>query len=344
MKMKHIGIAGIGAIGSIIGGLLTRAGQEVTLIEPNWREHYEVLKRDGLKLNGPAGDFTVKVNALFVDELKQIDKKLDVLFLAVKSNDTVKMINLLKPYLSKEAWIVSTQNGINEDAIIPIMGKENVLPCVSYTGGALLKPGHAIQHEGYFVIGELDGRITARIQELARILNLVRPAHISENVMLERWQKLSQVTMSVPVACISGLGLGGALLSERTHRLLAIIMTEVIKVAKAAGYPIKSIIDIEAEDIAKLAVAPHPDASRLIFKEGAHFPPGASDAYTNDIKRGLPLEIDYINGYVVTKAKQLGLLAPANEIVTSMIKDIRDGKVKPGIENVERAVKLISES
>ena len=90
--------------------------------------------------------------------------------------------------------------------------------------------------------------------------------------MLERWQKLSQVTMSVPAACISGLGLGESLRTEITHRLLAMIMSEVINIASAAGYKIESIIGIKAADIQKLAAGPQPELSRLIIKEGEKFP------------------------------------------------------------------------
>jgi 2-dehydropantoate 2-reductase len=338
--MKHIGVVGIGAIGGIIGGFLTIAGQKVTLIEPHWREHAEAMQRDGLKLSGPTGEHTVKVKALFIDELEPIRNTIDILFITVKSNDTIEMLARLKPYLAADAWVISTQNGINEDVIIPIVGKVNVLPCVSYTGGALIKPGCVMQHDGYFVIGELDGSTTPRILEMAGILNSVRPTHISANIMLERWLKLSQVTMSVPIACISGLSLGEAFTNEKTHRLLAIIMSEVIAVAGADGYRIESIIGIKAEDIKKLAAGPLPEVSGLIIKQGEHFPPMASDAYTNDIRKGLPLEIDYTNGYVVNKAKQLDVPAPVNEILVSMIKAIRDGKLKAGMENVEKAIFL----
>ena len=51
----RIGILGAGAIGSIVGGLLTKAGHDVTLID-QWPDHVEAMKRVGLRLSGSCGE------------------------------------------------------------------------------------------------------------------------------------------------------------------------------------------------------------------------------------------------------------------------------------------------
>ena len=62
MAMR-IGIIGAGAIGSIVGGMLTKAGHDVTLID-QWPEHVEAMKRPGLRLSGTCGEHIVPEAAL----------------------------------------------------------------------------------------------------------------------------------------------------------------------------------------------------------------------------------------------------------------------------------------
>ena len=185
--MRKIVIAGVGGIGGNMGGHLTRGGQDVTLVCMSWRENAAAIKKSGLTLISPNGtQQTVRPKVIFIDELPRMKEKIDILFICMSSNDTVSTLTRFKPYLAADAWVISPQNGINEDLIIPIVGKEHVVACVSSTGGGFIKPGVVSMHDGYYVIGELDGQITPRIQELAKILNLVVPAKISTNIMQER--------------------------------------------------------------------------------------------------------------------------------------------------------------
>jgi 2-dehydropantoate 2-reductase len=300
------------------------------------------MKRDGLTLKGEAGEQTIKVHVLFFDELSQMKEKIEVLFVTVKSNDTAKVLAALKPYLAKNAWVISPQNGINEDVIVPIVGRANTIGCISYTGGGLLKPGYVIEHLGGLVIGELDGQITPRIKELAQILGLVRKTEISANIMLERWNKLSQVAMSVPTAVISGLSMGHVFVNERTQRLFGCIMSEVAEVAAAAGYKMESVIGVGINQWKGLAKGPMPEVSEVIAQEGAKFPPSGSDPMTNDIKRGRPLEIDFTNGYIVKKGKEVGVPTPVNDLLLSTIREIEGGRRKPSLDNVDEILSLVA--
>src|SRR5258705_12403331 len=86
MTMR-IGILGAGAVGCVVGGLLTKAGRDVTLMD-QWPEHVETLKRQGLRLSGTCGDHQGPVKALHLHEMQRITEPFDALFVAVKSDDT----------------------------------------------------------------------------------------------------------------------------------------------------------------------------------------------------------------------------------------------------------------
>ena len=193
--MKKIAIIGTGAIGTLLGGYISMAGEDITLIGSYWRENIETMRQDGLKIDGCRGEHVVKVKAIHIDELDELGSKIDLLFITVKAYDTERILTLMKPYLKDDAWIVSCQNGIMESVIISTVGKSNTIGCSTTISATLWEPGHVTQTGTpgvlAFTIGELSGQITPRIKELARILELCGKTKITTNIWGELWSKLA---------------------------------------------------------------------------------------------------------------------------------------------------------
>src|SRR5216117_4525938 len=208
MAMR-IGIVGAGAIGSVVGGLLTNAGHDVTLID-QWPEHVEAMRKNGLRLSGTCGDHTVRVNALHIYEAQAISEPFDAVFISVKSYDTEWATSLGIQYLKKpNGVVVDFQHGINDERVAAIAGRERTLGCVITIGAGMYEPGHAMRTDTGtvgFKLGELDGRDTERARALARILSDVAPARVTTNLWGERWSKLAVNCMANPLAGLSGLG------------------------------------------------------------------------------------------------------------------------------------------
>lgn len=121
MAMR-IGIVGAGAIGCVVGGLLTRAGHDVTLID-QWPEHVEAMRKHGLKLSGTCGEHVIPVKALHIHEAQGIREPFDAAFVAVKSYDTEWATELGLRYLKPEGVVVDFQNGVNDDRVAAIAGR-----------------------------------------------------------------------------------------------------------------------------------------------------------------------------------------------------------------------------
>src|SRR5262249_17740396 len=156
-----------GAIGSVVGGLLTKAGHDVTLVD-QWPEHIEAMKKVGLRLSGTCGEHLVPVRALQLHELQSVDAPFDAVFLAVKSYDTDWAAELAAQYLKPDGVIVDFQNGINDERVAAVAGRERTLGCVIAISAGMYEAGHAIRTDTGqvgFYIGELDGRDTPRAQE-----------------------------------------------------------------------------------------------------------------------------------------------------------------------------------
>src|SRR6266571_1995345 len=247
--IQRIAIIGAGAIGCVVGGMLTRAGRDVTLVD-QWPEHVETMKKAGLRLSGTCGDHVVPVKALHIHELQSVTKPFDAIFISVKSYDTEWATAMALRYLTPEGVVVDFQNGLNDERMAAVAGKHRTLGCVITIGAGMYEPGHAMRTDTGtigFKIGELDGQDTPRARELARILSDVAPAHVTTNLWGERWSKLAVNCMANPLAGLSGLG-SAEVRSEPLPRRIAIhIAAEVVEVGRASGYEIEPIYGIAAQ-------------------------------------------------------------------------------------------------
>src|ERR671937_899738 len=139
MKTR-LGIVGAGAIGCVVGGLLAKAGHDVTLLD-QWPEHVETIRRRGLRLTGTCGDHTIAVTALHLHEAQSIIEPFDLLFIAVKSYDTEWATRLGVQYLKDDGLVVDFQNGINDHRVAAIAGAHRTLGCVITIGAGMYEPG-----------------------------------------------------------------------------------------------------------------------------------------------------------------------------------------------------------
>ena len=132
----RIGIVGAGAVGSVVGGLLARGGHDITLIDP-WPEHISKIQRDGLIIETPGKTHITHPNAIHICDLPQIHKPFEAAFIAVKSYDTIWATALMLNYVAHpDGFFVDFQNGINDERMSSVAGKERSLGCVITIGVA----------------------------------------------------------------------------------------------------------------------------------------------------------------------------------------------------------------
>ena len=169
MTMR-IGIIGAGAIGCVVGGLLTKAGHDVTLVD-QWPEHVEALKARGLRLSGTCGDHHIPVRALHIHELQGVRRPFDAVFVAVKSYDTEWAAELGLRWLTPDGVVVDFQNGVNDERVAALAGRGRALGCVILIGAGMYEPAHAMRTDSGkigFKVGEHDGSDSARARERSR--------------------------------------------------------------------------------------------------------------------------------------------------------------------------------
>ncbi|AMM21644.1 hypothetical protein AX769_17715 [Frondihabitans sp. PAMC 28766] len=179
-----ITIIGAGAIGGTIGAHMFRAGHDVTLCDAD-PEYVAAIQKDGLRIEGPVEEFTVRVPAITPDELPDT---IEHAIVAVKSLHSQSAADLLRDRLAPDGYVLTVQNGLTADAMIEAVGRERVLSSFVNFGADVMGRGRVMQGNiGTFRIGEIDGGvITDRVRELADALPYAEP---TDNVLGYLWGK-----------------------------------------------------------------------------------------------------------------------------------------------------------
>ncbi len=328
----RIGILGAGAIGSIEGGLLTKAGHDVTLID-QWPEHVEAMKRVGLRLSGSCGEHVIAVKALHLHEAQSVDEPFSAVFLAVKSYDTEWATHFALGLLGRarggsHGIVVDFQNGINDERVAAIAGRERTLGCVITISAGMYEPGHAMRTDTGqigFKIGEHDGRDTERARELAAIMSAVAETKVTTNLFGERWSKLAINCMANPLSGLTGLGT----LAVRTEPKIAAVGVhlgaEAIMVGRAVGYEVEPIYGIPTQRYVDAyrgaGLAALLDEIAAIARQRG----GGEPSLLQDVRKKRRTEIDYLNGYVCEQGKKHGVPTPFNDAVVATIRALGVG-------------------
>src|SRR5262245_20130823 len=340
----RIGIIGAGAIGSVVGGMLTKAGRNVTLID-QWPEHVEAMRRQGLRLSGTGGVPAIRGKAIHVHELQSVTQPFDAAFVALKSYDTEWATALMLPYLARPGGvIVDFQNGINDERVAAVAGRGRTLGCVITIGAGLYEAGHAMRTDTQsigFKIGELDGKDTERARWLAGVMNDVAGAKVTINLFGERWSKLTVNCMANPIAGLSGLGSAEVRSMPGPARVAMQVAAEAISVGRACGFEIEPIYGIDTQRFVDAAAGRGTDQLLADMADSAKGLAGGRPSMLQDVMRGRRTEIDYLNGYVVDQGHRMGVKTPFNEMIVRLIHQHGVGTLEPSLENLDPLLRML---
>ena len=337
---KHIVFVGAGAVGGYVGAHLARAGEDIALVDP-WAEHVNTINRDGMRLGGSQGDHVVRVKAMHLHEAQSfVRKPIDIAIICTKSYDTEWAALMIKQYLKPQGFIVSMQNGVNEERIAGVAGWGKTVGCIISTISVnCYKAGHISRyqqpggdHHQVFRVGEVHGGVTGRTSELAKILNAVDSAGVTENLWGERWTKLTANTITHGLLGATGQDNRVVYVERgREHRIGVKLAAEAIAVGRAQGYQLGTVLGIEPDD---WLGADRGDAAAVkTVRDGltawmATLLEPSQSSVGRDVARGRRSEIDYTNGLVAEKGAETGVPAPTHAALTALVRRIDRGELK----------------
>lgn len=338
MAIEKLAVLGVGAIGSTIGGYLARAGCDIRLIDM-WPAHVEEMKHRGLKVTAQDEEFTVRVAALHLAEVCCLQERFDAVFLSVKSYDSMWATKFIEPYLKPAGILVSAQNSINEDWVAPAIGYTRTLGCVVTIGAGLYEPGHVIRTSSpsrpAFALGELNGMITPRVQELAKLLVPVGPTHATANLWGDRWAKLTVNCMANALAGITGMKGEELRASPEVFSVAIRIAGEALAVAQTLGVQVEPLGGIPAQAYLDATRGVGVEELRRKRMEAGRSIGAGRPSLFQDVLKGRRTEVDYLNGYVVRKGREVGVPTPMNEAIVLITKRLEAGELKQDPGNLK---------
>jgi 2-dehydropantoate 2-reductase len=297
-----IGVVGSGAVGGYFGSYLSKAGHEVTFIARG--RNLEAMKRNGgMSVESIEGNFTA--TGIITDRYDSLVDS-DLILFCVKATATKEVATQLVPILKKDAYILTLQNGVdNEEVLGELFGEERILSAATYIQAHMKEPGvvKQIENPTKLVIGALTSEgnlsIVKEVSELMNSAGII--SHVSSNIVKVKWKKLLwNVTFNPLSALIEGKV--GEILDDDGLRITAErVCGEAIAVARKAGIPLEETL--ASQMIEQSAPARHHETSML-----------------QDKRNGKPMEIESICGYVVSKGKDLGVETPVLETIYSLLR------------------------
>ena len=333
-KDATVVVIGAGAIGGITAAFIKKAGWDPILVCRH-QKVADLSMSPGMHITGIKGDHTIAVKA--VKNISDLSGHPDLIFIATKANDCLEAAHVLVPFLKPDSMVVSLQNGICEDALAQVLGRERVIGCVVGWGATNRGPADLeATSEGEFVIGNIDHKPDSRLEPIKAMLDAVYPTRITDNIMGELYSKL------IINACINSLGvIGGVKLGqllankkardiffELMHEAMSVAETMKIKVAPAGGGKLDYYKLLEGKGIPA-------DLKRYLTIRiiGFKYRKIKSSSWQS-LERGRRTEIDYLNGYICEKGKTLGVPTPLNDAVRTMVLEIENRKRPMSLKNL----------
>jgi len=295
--MTRVAVVGAGAVGCWYGGLLARAGADVTLI--GRPVHVDAMRAAGLHLSSAGFDLHVPVKA---DTALAAVAGAELVLVCVKSTDTEATGRELRPHLAAGACVLSLQNGVdNADRLARELGAP-VAPAVVYVASEMAGPGH-VRHmgRGELVIPEqLAGRLSSE-SVVALFGRAGVPVERSSDVAGALWSKLILNCAYNAMSALTDLPYGELVRQPGIAQTVDAAVRECLDVARARG------------------VTPAGDIFEAVDRI-ARTMPGQRSSTAQDVRRGKRSEIDHLNGYIAREGERLGVATPVNRALWALVK------------------------
>ena len=299
----QVAVIGAGAVGCYYGGLLLKAGHDVTFI--GRQPHVDAINAHGLLLDMQG--FKHHLPAKAATDTTALAAP-DLVLVCVKSADTEQAGRSLAGHLRPETSLLSLQNGVDNAQRLRAVTGHPVIATVVYVGSEMAASGHVRHHGG----GDLVIGASPASEALAQTLNAAGiHTTIAVDIEAVQWTKLITNCAFNALSAVAGIAYGAMMQVEGARDVIASAVQEAADVARACGVKI-----------------PHDLAAQILKIPAAM--PNQTSSTAQDLSRGKPSEIDFLNGYVVRKGAELGIPTPTNRALQVMVKLAERGRELSG--------------
>jgi 2-dehydropantoate 2-reductase len=293
-------VIGAGALGGYYGACLVRAGRDVTfLVRP---ARAEQLRRDGLRVVSPHGDFAVQPKILLASDLKD---PFDVVLVGVKSYSLDDAMGQFAPAIAADTMILPILNGLKHiDALTARFGARCILGGLANVSAGLDAEGRVVQFMANqtIVFGETKGALSERSLALETLLKVPGiDVRASEAIMQDMWEKFVQLSTLAGITCLMRASIGDILTVPNGEQSIFRLFAECCAVATASGFePRTPFIEFDR----KLFTTPDSPLKASMLR---------------DIERGSVTEAEHILGDMANRARSPGLETPLLDLARAHV-------------------------
>ncbi|MCC6486855.1 MAG: 2-dehydropantoate 2-reductase [Candidatus Hydrogenedentes bacterium] len=301
-------VMGAGAMGSVVGGFMAKAGHEVTLVGRD--PHMAAIARDGLRITGIWGEHHVRELVALTDTQGLVAGAFDLILITVKAYNTAEAARAIAPLAGPDTLVCSYQNGLgNAEAIAAEVGWERTIGVRAIYGVVVRQPGlvEVTVIANPTAVGAYhEATPVSRVQEIAAGMDAAGlPTVYTDRIRTVLWGKVAYNCALNPLSALLDVPYGALLDTEHTREILRDIVFELYATGQAMG--------IELEPASPEAYV------RLLFEK--LIPPTAAHyaSMRADLQHRRRTEIDAMNGAIVRYAGRYGVPCPVNTLLTRLV-------------------------
>lgn len=301
-----VAVVGAGGVGGYFGGLLARAGHDVTFVARG--AHLEAIRRNqGLRVESQNdGDFHAPGRG--VENTADAGEQ-DLVLFTVKMHHNAAAIDSLPPMVGGDTVVLTLQNGIdNAEQITGTIGEGPVMIGSAFMEGRISEPGVVTQGgPGSAGFGEMTVGITERGERLHRhFLDAGWRIELHENMTGMLWKKFAYIAGSAAVCAAANCVYEEMRTIPATRTLIQQAVEEALAVGKASGAPIMD------------------DSLEWAMESLDRFPAQGRASMAKDFTEGRPVELEGLNGAVIRLARRTGTPTPANDFLYAVLRPLAD--------------------
>ena len=330
--IQQIAIIGAGAIGSALGALLHRAGQNVLLI--GRPAHVAAIRQDGLQVDGKMGNFTVKLEAT-----ERLNSRPDIALLTVKTQDVTDALKANLTFLT-DVPVVTFQNGVRSDELAAsLLSRKQILSAVVLMHVTYLSPGKVTMvFPGKLVLGRPFGPRDGQLEKVSQILNQAVSTRMSDNIQGAHWLKLI-VNLNNALPAITNRTMSQVYENGFLRDLAVGLMREGLRVINRANIRLESLPNFSVGLTRLMSWIPPGLAGRIAANKVRRLTTlwPLLGSTLQSIQRGRPSEIDYLNGEIVELGKVYGEAAPLNTKIVDFVHQVEHTGQFLSPEEIRRA-------
>ena len=299
-------IVGSGGVGGYFGGLLARAGHDVTFIARG--AHLEAIQRNGALRVESQNDGNFLAAGRGVSDTSRAGVQ-DLVLLTVKMHHNEAAIASIPPMVGPDTVALTLQNGIdNGDQLAEVIGRGPVMIGSAFMEGRISEPGVVTQGgPGTAGFGEMTVGITERGQRLhEQFVDAGWRIELHENMTGMLWKKFAYIAGSAAVCAAANCVYEEMRTIPITRALIQQAVEEALDVGRATGAPIME------------------DSLQWAMDSLDRFPAQGRASMAKDFTEGRPVELDGLNGAVIRLARETNTPTPANDFLYAVLKPAAD--------------------